>query len=429
MDFDFDFEDAKPWLIGIGAILLVAGVLFGMTYINVNSAIAKCTAAGYAKPDWSWRVTSCPADEDYASDSVALVVGNTADSPMPKLTDEADKYLRNSLAQTDGDLQFYLYSATPSGSRIQLDDLKMKKAGNVNSFVTNSSQTVDKIDKAIAQPASENGADYFNNIVAAGRAVTTSPSTKSPLVLVVGSGLSDSQPLNFANGDLLHADPADVLAQLKAKGTIAQDDLKGVRIVWSGLGVTTSPQQPLDATEKRNLRNIYNTIFNYMGARLVTDDTVMATESVKTDKTVTPVTVNGLSGGVVVYKLGENSIGFKPGTATIQDQAKANSALDGIIANYQKCPAAKLTVEGYTARPNGTIEATSDLSKSRADAVKKLLVARGVNDAAVMATGKGSSDFEGRVDEKDATGTWNSEKAQANRVVIVTMDSSGGCSG
>lgn len=429
MDFDFDFEDAKPWLIGIGAILLVAGVLFGMTYINVNSAIAKCGAAGYGEPEWSWRVTSCPADEDYASDSVALVVGNTANSPAPKLTDEADKYLRNSLAKTDGDLQFYLYSATPSGSRIQLDDLKVKKAGNVNSFVANSTQTIDKIDKAIDRAPSENGADYFNNIVAAGRAVTTSPSTKAPLVLVIGSGLSDSQPLNFANGDLLHADPADVLNQLKAKGTIAQDDLEGVRIVWSGLGVTTAPQQPLDATEKRNLRNIYNTIFNYMGARLVTDDTVMATESVKTDKTVTPVTVNGLSGGVVVYKLGENSIGFKPGTATIQDQAKANTALDGIIANYQKCPAAKLTVEGYTARPNDTIEATNDLSKARADAVKKLLVARGVKDGSVVAAGKGSSEFEGRVPEQDATGTWNSEKAQANRVVLVTMDSSGGCNG
>ena len=123
MDFDFDFEDAKPWLIGIGAVVLIAGVLFGMTYINVNSAIAKCQAAGYGAPSWSWSVTSCPADEDYASDSVALVVGNTANSPAPTLSDEADKYLRNSLAQTDGDLKFYLYSATPSGQRIQLDDL------------------------------------------------------------------------------------------------------------------------------------------------------------------------------------------------------------------------------------------------------------------------------------------------------------------
>lgn len=427
MDFDFDFEDAKPWLIGIGVVLLAASALFGMLYLNVNDAIAKCEKAGYDKPGWSWSVTSCPANEDYASDSVALVVGNTANSPAPKLTDEADKYLRNSLAKTDGTLKFYLYSATPSGTRIQLDDLKLKKSGNVDSFVASSAQTVKKIDTAIAQPASENGADYFNTIVTAGRAVTTSPSVKQPLVLVIGSGLSDAQPLNFANGDLLHADPADVLAQLKAKGTIAQDDLRGVRIVWSGLGVTTSPQQPLDATEKRNLRNIYNAIFTYMGARLVTDDTAMATESVKTDKPVAPVKVHGLSGGVVVYKFGENSIGFKPGTATIQDSAKANTALDGVVANYQKCPAAKLTIEGYTARPSGTVEATNDLSKARADAVKKLLVARGVSDTAIAATGKGSSDFSGRVDEQDATGVWSSDKAQANRVVIVTMDSGGGC--
>lgn len=429
MDFDFDFEDMKPWLIGIGVVLLVVGTVFGMTYINVNSAIAKCDKAGYATPSFGLTVNSCPADNDYASDSVALVVGNTANSPTPTLTEELDKYLRNSLAKTDGDLNLYIYSATPSGQRIKLDDLKVKKAGNVDSFIKNSTKTIDEVSTAIRKPANEKGADYFNNIVAAGRAVTTSPSNKSPLVLVIGSGLSDTQPLNFANGDLLHAEPADVLAQLKQNGTVTADDLRGVKIVWSGLGVTTTPQQPLDATEKRNLRNIYAQIFRYMGADFVTDDTVVASDSVKTDKPVANVEVNGISGGVVVYKLGENSIGFKPDTATIQDETKANQALDGIVANYQKCRGAKLTIEGYSARPSGVAEATNALSKNRAEAVKKLLVSRGVADSSITAEGRGSSDFDGRVDENGSDGKWSTDKAQANRVVIVTMDSSGGCNG
>ncbi len=429
MDFDFDFEDAKPWLIGIGAVLVIASAVFGMTYINVNSAIAKCEAAHYAKPSFGLTVDSCPADEDYASDSLALVVGNTANSPVPTLTEEADKYVRNSLAKTDGDLNLYVYSATPSGQRIKLNDLKVKKSGNVGSFIKNSTKTIDEVGAAIKKPADEKGADYFNNIVAAGRAVTTSPSKKSPLVIAIGSGLSDTQPLNFANGDLLHADPADVLAKLKQGGTITSGDLEGVKIVWSGLGVTTTPQQPLDATEKRNLRNIYAQIFRYMGAELVTDDTVVASDSVKTDKPVQTAEVNGIAGGVVVYKLGENSIGFKPDTATIQDEAKANQSLDGIIANYQKCRGAKLTIEGYSARPSGVAEATNALSKNRAEAVKKLLVARGVSAASIAAEGRGSSDFDGRVPEAGADGKWSSEKAQANRVVIVTMDSGGTCRG
>ncbi len=429
MDFDFDFEDAKPWLIGIGAILLVVGVVFGMTYINVNSAIAKCETAHYAKPEFGLSVGSCPADEDYASDSVALVVGNTANSPVPTLTEEADKYLRNSLAKTEGDLSLNIYSATPSGERIKLSDLKVKKSGNVGSFIKNSTKTLDAVNSAIKKPAAEKGADYFNNIVAAGRAVTTSPSSKKPLVLVIGSGLSDTQPLNFANGDLLHADPAEVLDTLKKSGTVAASELEGVKIVWSGLGVATAPQQPLDATEKRNLRNIYAQIFRYMGADFVTDDTVVASDSIKTDKPVTPVEVNGIAGGVMVYKLGENSIGFKPGTATIQDEATANASLDGVVASYQKCRGAKLTIEGYTARPSGVADATDSLSKNRAEAVKKLLVARGVSADAVVAEGRGSSDFEGRVSETDAEGKWNSEKAQANRVVIVTLDSGGACRG
>lgn len=429
MDFDFDFEDAKPWLIGVGAVLLIVGVVFGMTYINVNSAIAKCEAAHYAKPEFGLSVGSCPADEDYASDSVALVVGNTANSPAPTLTEEADKYLRNSLAKTGGDLTLNIYSATPSGQRIKLSDLKVKKSGNVGSFIKNSTKILDEVNGAIKKPADEKGADYFNNVVAAGRSVTTSPSIKNPLVLVIGSGLSDTQPLNFANGDLLHADPIEVLDELKQSGTVAAGELEGVKIVWSGLGVTTTPQQPLDATEKRNLRNIYTQIFRYMGADFVTDDTVVASDSIRTDKTVIPVEVNGITGGVMVYKLGENSIGFKPGTATIQDDTTANTALDGVVSNYQKCRGAKLTIEGYTARPSGVADETDTLSKSRAEAVKKLLVARGVSADAIIAQGRGSSDFDGRVQETDTEGKWNSEKAQANRVVIVTLDSGGACRG
>ena len=427
MDFDFDFEDAKPWLIGIAGVLLVAGAVFGMTYINVNSSIAKCEAAHYAKPAFALTVDACPADDDYASDSVAIVAGNTANSPSPALTEEADKYVRNSLAKTDGDLNMYIYSATPSGQRIKLNDLKVKKSGNVGSFIKNSTKTIDEISTAIKKPADEKGADYFNNIVAAGRAVTTSPSVKSPLVVVIGSGLSDAQPLNFANGDLLHADPAEVLAKLKQSGTIAAGDLERVKIVWSGLGVATAPQQPLDATEKRNLRNIYAQIFRYMGADLVTDDTVVSADSVKTTQPVQTVKVNGIAGGVVVFKLGENSIGFKPDTATIQDEAKASQALDGVVANYQKCRNAKLTIEGYSARPSGVAEATNALSKNRAEAIKKLLASRGIAAAAMTAEGRGSADFEGRVAETGADGKWSSDKAQANRVVIITMDSGGTC--
>lgn len=429
MDFDFDFEDAKPWLIGIGAILLIVGVVFGMTYINVNTAIAKCEKANYAKPEFGLSVGSCPADEDYASDSVALVAGNTANTPIPTLTEEADKYIRNSLAKTEGDLSLNIYSATPSGQRIKLSNLKTKKSGNVGSFIKNSTKTLDEVNSAIQKAADEKGADYFNNIVAAGRSVTTSPSIKNPLVLVIGSGLSDTQPLNFANGDLLHADPVEVLDKLKQSGTVAAGELDGVKIVWSGLGVTTTPQQPLDATEKRNLRNIYMQIFRYMGADFVTDDTVVASDSVKTDKPVTPIEVNGISGGVMVYKLGENSIGFKPGTASIQDDTFANASLDVVMTSYQKCRGAKLTIEGYTARPSGVADATDALSKNRAEAVKKLLVARGVSADAVIAEGRGSSDFEGRVSETDAEGIWNSDKAQANRVVIITLDSGGSCRG
>ena len=422
-----DIEPKYLW-IG-GGIIALAGIVLGMSAINVGSAIAKCEQAGYGQPERALTVTACPADEDYAHDSVAMVVGNVASSPAPTITDESKKYLLNSLAYTDNKLELYAYSATPSGQRIDIKTKKTKTSSNLGTFIRNSTNKIEAVNEAIQQKPIEGGVDYFNNIVAAGKAVTSSPKVDSPLILVTGSGLSTAQPLNFADSDLLHSDPAEVIQELKASSTINGGELTGVKVVWSGLGVTAPPQKPLDAKEKRNLEKIYTLVLNYMGAKLITDDTVMASDSVNTEMPVPAVKVNGISGGVVVYKLGENSIGFKPDTADIVDVAKANSSIEGIVSDFKGCRNTKITIEGYTARVNGKAEDTSALSTSRAEAVKKLLAGHGVDESAMTAVGRGSSDFDGRVSENDAEGKWSSERAQANRVVLVKMQSGGECRG
>ena len=107
-------EPKHFWIIGIVATVGLAAIL-GMTTLGSLDAMQKCEEEGYGRPSWSLDISSCPADEDYAYDGVAMVVGNVANSPVPKVTKEANSYLRNSLAKASGELEVDIFSATPGG--------------------------------------------------------------------------------------------------------------------------------------------------------------------------------------------------------------------------------------------------------------------------------------------------------------------------
>lgn len=418
--------ETKHWFIGGGALLAIAVIIGGMVFFNGTAAMKKCETAGYGMPERAFSIKACPADEDYSHDSLAFVIGNTANNPKPTLTDETEKYLLNSLANTNGDLTAEMYSAVPGGIEIPIDTKKVRKASNVTSFIRNSYKKVDAINEGMQQAPTDNGADYFNNILAAGQALKTNDESEAPLLIVIGSGLSDSQPLNFAANDLLHANPKEVLAELKTGEYIVPGELSGIKIVWSGIGVVAPPQQSLDAKEIRNLTNIYSLIFESMGATFEADATTASADSIDTDYKVQPVKVNGLEDGISVTKLGEDTLGFEPDSAKIIDSEKAKAALAGLLGDAKRCANTKIKIEGYEAKLKGDQdEPTSKLSEDRANAVMKLFAEDGIDASRIDAAGRGNGKFENRVEELDALGEWNADKAKQNRVVIVSM--SGAC--
>ncbi|MFT2543046.1 hypothetical protein ACMWP9_34105, partial [Escherichia coli] len=63
-------------------------------------------------------------------------------------------------------------------------------------------------------------------------------------VVVLGSGLQTTDPLNFAGTGLLYADPAQVVSDLSSRNLLPKD-LNGVTVYWSGMGDTAGAQQPL----------------------------------------------------------------------------------------------------------------------------------------------------------------------------------------
>ena len=83
----------------------------------------------------------------------------------------------------------------------------------------------------------------------------------------IGSGLSDRGLLDFANNNLLGQDfSVDQITDRIAERLNDNTALKGVTIVWDGLGQTAPPQQYLSKESTDKLKQIYSAIFTELGA-------------------------------------------------------------------------------------------------------------------------------------------------------------------
>ncbi len=402
--------------VGIPVLLIIFIAVFLGISANNNSR-DKCEKAGFSFNEDN----ECVADDDYAYDKIVMVVGNHANSPKPEVTKDMRNYLKHSMLQYNGKPDIAIQSAIPGGEKI---DIEFKKvSGNTSKIIKSIDKNIDSKIKTVLSETSPDadGADYFNTVITAARSVKKSD---NGLVLVFGSGLSDVQPLNFANqsADLLHSNPSEVVDRLKEEGLINPGDLSGVTIFWTGLGSVSGNQPSLDASERSNLEQIYRRTFQFMGANLEVDPTIISGDSIPTPKKVEVTKVNGTSGGLRVFKFDENSVKFNPDNSTFVDENESKNALKTVYDEYKKCRS-NVSVLGYTAKTiDKSIAYENDLSRKRAEAVKEMLISLGVNDNDIKAEGRGSSDFEGRLKDISDAGERIEENATKNRVVIVSLE-------
>ncbi|MDR2083243.1 MAG: hypothetical protein LBP35_06610 [Candidatus Ancillula trichonymphae] len=121
-----------------------------------------------------------------------------------------------------------------------------------------------KIENLMHSPPNTNGADYLEVILEASNNVKD---VHSPLIIVIGSGLSDSGILDFTSGNLLARNPEKVTEQLISSGKIKEDHLKGITVLLSGFGQTVAPQQALGNTERDDLIDIYTKVLSVWALR------------------------------------------------------------------------------------------------------------------------------------------------------------------
>lgn len=396
-------KKALPF-IGIGA--LVVAVLAILILPSRFASIANCNDLGLGGGLTTILTGSC----DKSFDEIVFVVGDTQNSPAPSLN--YPEYIETALNLNKASITAMSVSNPRRNPKLITDYDSSKK---VKDFVN---QTVEYIS---SMKATNEGADYLGAIQTA--ADSTEDKNKT-LVYVIGSGLSDRGLLDFANNNLLGQDfSVDQITDRIAERLNDNTALKGVTIVWDGLGQTAPPQQYLSKESTDKLKQIYSAIFTELGAsrsnirfknKLNGDASVDTNVYVKTSSTgEEPLNWTKQYTGDVT-----SAFQFVGDSAAFVDQQATDAGISEIVDVASGHPNATITVTAYMSRGNCARQDVDQvLLDSRLSAINSLLVARGIDPARITLTSGGFGD----APECDAWGNYIETEAAKNRRVDVNV--------
>lgn len=233
-------------------------------------------------------------------------------------------------------------------------------------------------------------------------------------IIVIGSGLSDGGILNFARNNLLEKGAEDVLSAMERAGELV-NDLNGIKIVWSGIGQTTSPQKELSSAEIETLKQIYQKVLTRRGAAsVVFDDTMQDSKNIEGNKyTVKPTSVSDKE----IYVFKDSELAFKADHADLVDEQSAKNTLSKVFEDAESDPSKKIIITGYMASGNCGKEANKpNLAKDRANTVKTFLQNNGVKNEITVVDG---GVFEPEKSECDENHIWRPDLANYKRKVTI----------
>ncbi|MGH3781059.1 MAG: OmpA family protein [Pseudonocardiaceae bacterium] len=252
----------------------------------------------------------------------------------------------------------------------------------------------------------------------AARSVSDAAGPKT--IVVIDSGLQTTGALRFQDQDgaLLNASPDEVIEQLRR--TQQLPNLTGMRVVFTGLGDTAPPQQPLPAPARTGLVALWTKIVESAGGNADVKQAPLPGTRPRDGLppvTIVPVAERSIGPLPSVTVLRDGTVGFVPDQAVLKDPAAARA----VLADYAKAikNGRRALLTGTTAS-DGTPEYRRQLSEKRADAVRDLLVDLGAPADRISIRGLGS-DFPGYVPDRDAQGNLDPIPAAQNRQVIIEL--------
>lgn len=386
-----------------GRILARAGIAV-VTVLTLGAGLTACasaTAAGAACDQTNKR-------------NMGVVAGSTANAPATSLPASAVSQLA-AVGTSNGSVTVVVPSGTPQVMGTTLIGSSAQDAivcqNDQHTKLTQITGYINGLKAASPE------VDFLASIDQAARNLGSRPMG----VLVVGSGLQTTDPLNFATSGVLYADPAQVVSDLTSRGLLPTD-LKGVTVYWSGLGDVAGSQAPLTVPARSNLTAIWTAIIKAAGGTLSLLPEPAAGAAAAGLPAVSAVPIQAVQTKTdwthpIVIRNSE--LLFVKDTATFADPAAAHSVLAQLVPSIEQ-NGQVVTITGTASKDQAT-DNTADtaLSLRRADAVKAALVQLGVPERLLATAGVGFQ-WCGFKSETDANGAYSDALAEQNRSVVLT---------
>lgn len=328
------------------------------------------------------------------SSEMAIVLGNTQNSPAPSVSDDVSTAIRGTMLMHKGDEADSMAESIKVISAIKhpevidlgVSGLKLKKIGNNSS---NAKRDADSNIVAIEAKLNglgptDSGANYLEAIFEAADNVE-----KGSKIVVIGSGLSDSGDLNFSKTNILTNEDARSALIKSIKDKYGSDYLEDYEIEFYGLGDTTAPQEALSNIQKGIIRDIYETVIRKLGGKVKINTKTQTGASIKSDYVV-GTTDTGCGDIDLIFD--DDDLKFVGDQATFVDKQAAVESLSTIkdLWGKQRDTIESIRIDGYTAHYPGA----DSLSQERADAVKQALADLGVSADKMTASGQGFGPYE-----------------------------------
>ena len=352
-----------------------------------------------------------------APGALGLVVGAHANVPQPQLLPDLAEEVERA-ATAGAEAAFVVNAGTPTLLRIPMGS----DANNDMARKRDAEQMRKDLERAVVASRAETPeSDLLKALDQAARSVIGQEGPKT--LLVIDSGLQTAPPLRFQEPGMLTADPTETVEYLQASGGLP--DLTGVRVVFSGLGDTAPPQQPLTPGQRTHLTEIWTAIADASGA-----DEVEVVETPLTGPSpskVPPVTTVPLPPPAArrpapapraVVTLTEEVVAFLPASTDYRSPADVVEVLRPLADRIRR-DGGRVRLTGTTSSA-GSREGRLALSRQRAEAVKASLVELGAPADLLETVGVGH-EWPGYVMDRDTQDRLLPGPAAKNRSVIVEL--------
>lgn len=383
-------------------------------YLRAVAAVASVVALGAGLTACASATAAGASCDQSQKRNMGVVAGSTANAPVTNLPTSAVAQLE-AVGKSNGSVTVVVPSGSPQvmgttviGSTAQdavvCQNDQRTKLTQITAYINGLKSSAPEV-------------DFLSSIDQAARNLGSNPMG----VLVVGSGLQTTDPLNFSASGVLYAEPAQVVSDLQSRGLLPTD-LKGVTVYWSGMGDVAGAQTPLTIPARSNLAAIWTAIVKAAGGTLslLPEPASGAAASGLPAVSAVPVeAVQTKTDWTHPIVIRNSDLLFTKDTATFSDPAKAQSVLGQLVPSIEQNGQA-ITVTGTASKDQATNNtADTALSLKRADAVKAALVQLGV-PASLLTTAGVGYDWCGWKSETDASGKYSDALAEQNRSVILT---------